>query len=302
MLARTGQDRVSSVGPPRDLTDLGVGSRRFVTGHGIDQQRPVTKRRDPSSAFGSRPGAVALSFAGWLLEKVDARILLTGMFLITGATYLAAAAAHNLTVLYAVGLVQGITKTTCVSLAIAILLANWFDKQLGLLMGITGALTAVGGSIFSPMVGSWITASGWRHAYVLTAVIMLVTILSFTIFITRMRRPGLDLSFGYDLEESQETGADSGVRARDAFRSAPFIAFVVVFLHDATGGCSLSLSLSHLPLPPRRLPWRLQPGAARCRRGPFLGGGTSPHSAGTPRRSPSWARVPPAPDSHASVS
>ncbi|MBS6072785.1 MAG: MFS transporter [Actinomyces urogenitalis] len=182
------------------------------------------------STIGSLAGAAILAVTGQLFAKVDARILLTTSFALTAATYLLGAAAQDMWVLYLVGLVQGVTKTVAVSMSIAILLANWFEKQLGLVMGITGALTAVGGSIFSPMVGSWIAQDGWRQAYVLTAIVMSVTILPFTIFITRLRRPGVDTPYGYDPTTSTAQSADSGVPARRAYRSAPFVGFVVIVL------------------------------------------------------------------------
>ena len=182
------------------------------------------------STIGSLAGAAILAVTGQLFAKVDARILLTTSFALTAATYLLGAAAQDMWVLYLVGLVQGVTKTVAVSMSIAILLANWFEKQLGLVMGITGALTAVGGSIFSPMVGSWIAQDGWRQAYVLTAIVMSVMILPFTIFITRLRRPGVDTPYGYDPTTSTAQSADSGVPARRAYRSAPFVGFVVIVL------------------------------------------------------------------------
>lgn len=182
------------------------------------------------SMIGSLAGAAVLSVTGTLFKKIDARVLLTTFFAITAVTYVIGAGAHSMTTLYAVGLVQGVTKTVAVSMAIAILLADWFDKQLGLVMGITGALTAVGGSIFSPMVGSWIANDGWRHAYVLTAIVMSATILPFTILVTRMRRPGVDTPYGYDPTAQAGASADSGVPARQAFRSLPFIGFVVIVL------------------------------------------------------------------------
>ena len=52
------------------------------------------------------------------------------------------------------------------------IVANWFPKHNGLVLGIVLSGTSLGGAIFSPLVSQWIENSGWRAAYLYSAIII----------------------------------------------------------------------------------------------------------------------------------
>lgn len=174
-------------------------------------------------------GALALGVAAPLFERVNLRVFLTVMVVLTAIAYFVSAGAPNIYVLYAANLVLGVTKAVAVMLSVPILLGNWFEKRLGLVTGIAGAMTAVGGSIFSPIIGAIITDQGWRSAYVFTGIVMLVTLLPFTVFVAKLRPTGDQRPYGYDpeREKTSESVALSGVSFRRAVRSLPFFAFLI---------------------------------------------------------------------------
>lgn len=175
-------------------------------------------------------GAIALGVASPLFEKINLKLFLTIMVVLTAAAYLLSAAATDMWALYIANLVLGVTKAVAIVLSIPVLLGNWFEKHLGLVTGIAGAMTAIGGAIFSPIIGSIISTQGWRTAYVVTAVIVLVALLPFTLFVTKLRPTGDQRPYGYDPDRMKAAASATlnGVPARRAFRSTPFILFALV--------------------------------------------------------------------------
>lgn len=172
-------------------------------------------------------GAVALGVASPWFERINLKVFLSIMVVLTALAYFASAGATSIWVLYAANLVLGVTKAVAILLSVPILLGNWFEKHLGLVTGIAGAMTAVGGAVFSPIIGDVITDHGWRSAYVVTGVIVLVTLLPFTVFVTKLRPTGDQRPFGFETTDGASVTL-SGIPARRAFRTLPFLCFAVV--------------------------------------------------------------------------
>jgi len=177
-------------------------------------------------------GAVALGVASPLFERINLKLFLTVMVVLTAGAYFLSAAATSITVLYAANLVLGVTKAVAIMLSVPVLLGNWFEKHLGLVTGIAGAMTAVGGAVFSPIIGNLISVDGWRTAYVVTGVIVLVALLPFTLFVTKLRPTGDQKPYGFDVSaaESGPIATVVGVPAKRAYRTLPFVCFAVVGL------------------------------------------------------------------------
>ncbi|ATG55899.1 MFS transporter [Brachybacterium ginsengisoli] len=173
-------------------------------------------------------GAIALGIASPLFERINLKVFLSVTVVLLALAYFASAGATSIYVLYAANLVLGVTKAVAVMLSIPILLGNWFSKHLGIVTGIAGAMTAVGGAVFSPMIGAVIEDQGWRFAYALTGIIVLVTLLPFTVFVTKLRPTGTQTPYGFDPGSAPgEAAVATGVRARDAYTSLPFACFVL---------------------------------------------------------------------------
>jgi len=181
------------------------------------------------SSLSGIASAIALGVAAPLFNRINLKVFLSIAVVIIVAMYLLSATATNIATLYVANIVLGAAKAIAVMLPVPILLGNWFEKRLGLVTGIAGAMTAVGGAIFSPMIGAIITGQGWRTAYVVTAVIVLVVVLPFTLFVVKLRPTGAQRPFGHESSRQAETMsvAMTGVAARRAFRSVAFICFAL---------------------------------------------------------------------------
>jgi MFS family permease len=117
--------------------------------------------------------------AGWLLDRVEARILMTIGALASGGAFLIASRITSLSPMIGAYLLLGIGISTATVLPAALVIANWFEARRGLAMGIALSGTTVGGMVMTLVASGVIQGWGWRAAYIaLGAPMILVVALS----------------------------------------------------------------------------------------------------------------------------
>lgn len=110
-----------------------------------------------------------------------------------------------------------------------ILINNWFVKKKGLAMGIAMSSSGVGAAILSPLITFLIQNIGWQMSYVVVAIIVLILILPFSIFIFRRTPEEIGLKpYGWSQEgeEHARNNAEelkAGVPYKVAVVSVSFI-------------------------------------------------------------------------------
>lgn len=199
--------------------------------------------------------AITLLFAGKLMEKINIRVLLTACFAIIGLGFISLAFAHTIVQFYIVWTIIGIMQPFALTLSIPVLLGNWFQKYLGTVMGIALGLSAIGGSLFNPIISSVITNSGWRAGWILEGAITLIAILPFTIFVVRYKPTGDNKPFGYqEVVATDTTTSDfEGFSFKQALKTPMFylISFAMIALQWVAGlvqHVSPYIVSIHLPL------------------------------------------------------
>lgn len=172
--------------------------------------------------------------AGKAIERFDVRILLVGAVVIQALGFFAFSIASQPWVFWVSGLVMGIPNSLMMGLATATLMNRWFKRYVGLLMGICGAFSGIGGVLFLLIGQAIIDAAGWRAAYVSYAVIMLVICVPVILFCVRSfpADKGL-LPYGtawaaQKSGEAEQTAEPTSVEPSVAMKSLPFF-LVVLF-------------------------------------------------------------------------
>ncbi|HLH77141.1 MAG TPA: MFS transporter [Candidatus Binataceae bacterium] len=114
---------------------------------------------------------------GWLLDRIEARLMMTaGALLILGGFILASQARSYHTMVTAYTLL-GLGVAAGTLLPCSLVIANWFDAQLGLAMGLTMSGTALGGTLMAPICSRVIATTGWRAGYLVLAAPILVLVI-----------------------------------------------------------------------------------------------------------------------------
>lgn len=178
-------------------------------------------------------GAVTMLFAGRLMKMVDSRALISVCVAAVAALFFAQSFFTAVWQFYISFALIGVLYVIPISLAPSVLLANWFEDRLGMVMGIALGLSGIGGTVFNPVVSWFITDFGWRASYRLTALILAVCILPFSLMVFKFRPDEARGEFAYGhaanrASEHAASGEMPGVPARQAYRTPTFLLLVVV--------------------------------------------------------------------------
>lgn len=129
-----------------------------------------------ASSIMAATGAITMLFAGRIMKRIDSRLLISLCIAATALIFFAQSFFGRLWQFYlSFGLI-GIVYVIPISLAPSVLLANWFENKLGMVMGIALGLSGIGGTVFNPIVSSFITTLGWRTSYRTPAFVLLVVV------------------------------------------------------------------------------------------------------------------------------
>lgn len=126
-------------------------------------------------SFNLLASSIMLSFSGRLMEKFGARRMMTLSSIVMGATLISMSKFSALWQFYAAGAILGVTFTFLMYLSFPTIIPRWFNKNVGLMIGIAAAGSSIGGALFNPICGILINNYGWRTTYIiLGAVILLI--------------------------------------------------------------------------------------------------------------------------------
>lgn len=111
-------------------------------------------------------------------------------FVITYASY---SLAQNVWHLYISAFILGIFYLSATLIPVSMMITNWFVKKRGLAMSLAMSGIGLGGFIFSPVVSYFLEAFGWRIAYRIMALIVLVLALPTALFILKKKPEDMGL-------------------------------------------------------------------------------------------------------------
>ena len=160
------------------------------------------------------PSVLALSAGlsvlpiGWLLDRVEARVVMAFGAVASGSAFLIASQANSLLPMMAAYLLLGVGISAATVLPASLVLANWFEARRGLAMGISISGTTVGGTVMTLVASSMILGRGWRTAYIALGLPMIVIVVPLLALTIRSRPPGaakLSVAEGAERLEGFET-------------------------------------------------------------------------------------------------
>lgn len=175
---------------------------------------------------------------GWLLDRVEARVVMVAGALMTGVSFLIASRVDSFAPLFGAYVLLGVGIGASTLLPCSLVIANWFGARRGLAMGLTFAGTSLGGAAMT-MVGNFaIQRGGWRAGYVALAIPMFLVVVPLIIFVVKTRPPQAE-----GITVAQASAALPGFELREAFRSRSFwmISAAQFFFAAVAAGAGLHL-------------------------------------------------------------
>ncbi len=181
---------------------------------------------------------ISAPLIGWLLDRVEARIVMVAGAIMTGLSFLVASRVDSFGPLFGAYVLLGVGIGASTLLPCALVIANWFGARRGLAMGLAFAGTSLGGAAMT-LVGNFaIARGGWRAGYVALAIPMFVVVIPLVIIVVRTRPPQAE-----GVSVAQASDALPGFELREAFRSRSFwmISAAQFFFAAVAAGTGLHL-------------------------------------------------------------
>lgn len=129
-------------------------------------------------SFALLVGGTGAPIAGWIVDRFGLRALtVIGMTAAALATLSASFATEIWHLYVALGIVMGFAGASLSGVLSASLLGRWFPAQrLGVALAVAWSAAGVGAMVILPLAQHLIATDGWRHAYVVFAIISAVFI------------------------------------------------------------------------------------------------------------------------------
>jgi sugar phosphate permease len=195
-------------------------------------------------AAGSLIAAVAAPLVGWMLDRIEARIVMISGVAIAAVAFLAASHANSYWPLLTANLVIAIGVTGSTLLPCQLVIANWFGARRGIAMGVTFAGTSLGGAGMTIVASRAIAHGSWRTGYVALALPMLLIVIPLLLLTVRTRPEAAGDPAADPRERARAAvAALPGVEMRDALRTRSFwmLSIAQFFYACAVSGVGLHM-------------------------------------------------------------
>lgn len=168
--------------------------------------------------------AVTAPFAGNLMERFDARIVITAACGLCAAGIFLCSFYTETWQFYVSGAMEGAGVVVLVSLTAPTLVNRWFQRHTGLLVGLCVAMMGVGAAVWNMLGGVLLSEFDWRMCYRAFGIIAAAISMPATAFLIRSYPEDVGLvPYGEIADEDKaEAFMETGIAARKAFRMPAF--------------------------------------------------------------------------------
>ena len=207
--------------------------------------------------------ALTMFAAPKLIQRVSYRKINAVSVLLAGGGFALMGFANGVLLLYVGGALIGIGCVFLCYLISGTLLPRWFKRKLGTVMAAVMSGLGVGGIIFNPVIFALINSGGvmgfeegWRSAYVLLGVLVVVVCLPLALFVLRDHPSDKGLAaYGEDTAAETSSGVreTSGVSKDVAIKSPSFMLYVLMLLCTNLAGGIMTFLPAFASISPARL-------------------------------------------------
>jgi MFS family permease len=181
------------------------------------------------------PAAQALAalmlgpMVGWLLDRIRAQIVMGTGAVLTAIGIAMMARASSFQAVLAGSVVSGIGLSASTILPSTMVISNWFGERRGTALGVTTAGMELGGMVVAIVAGSLVVTHGWRFAYAVLAIPLVVIVLPLCLIFVRTRpEQPADISSAGTTDRAQVSSALPGLEVDEALRTRAFWMLVVL--------------------------------------------------------------------------
>jgi MFS family permease len=188
----------------------------------------------------SLAAAVMGTGVGWLLDRTEARWVVTVGAVLSGLAFLMASAAHSLAWMVSAYALLGVGAAVCAMTPCYYVIGNWFEERRALAMTVAVTGIEVGGMAMTLVCAYLIAHAGWRTTYVVLALPVFVLVVPAMFLLVRSRPEGVSgAAVGAHGVHGAADDAQSGLDFGEALRERSFWIVAVSYLTYAFGATAL---------------------------------------------------------------
>jgi MFS family permease len=131
----------------------------------------------------------SMPLAGWLLDRLGARLVMLAGALVAGAAFAAASQAHSFAPMLAAYIAFGLGMGASTTLPAAFVVSNWFEERRGVALGVAMAGASFGGTVMTLIASCALAWGGWRIAYLAMAAPVFIVAIPLILFVVEGRPP-----------------------------------------------------------------------------------------------------------------
>lgn len=118
--------------------------------------------------------AFSCILAGWLLDRLPPRPVMTAGIILTSAGLILASRIETPLGLYLTyGVLVGAGTAGCGMVVVSVIVSRWFDRHKGLALGLSSMGIGIGTMLMAPLAGYIVKDFGWRSGFFSVGVLML---------------------------------------------------------------------------------------------------------------------------------
>ena len=183
----------------------------FINAYGV-YYTPLTQKLGVGRAAVAMHSTIAGLVTGFsmplvvkLMKKIRLQIMIAIGCCLMVMSLVFTAFASQVWMLNVLGVVRGIGCAFTYLTLVNIVLANWFEKKYGTVVGIASSFSGLAGALLSPVFSSLVTSAGYRNTLLIEAGLVLMMVLPGILFV-RLRPEELGL-LPYGRTETPNKGA-----------------------------------------------------------------------------------------------
>lgn len=118
--------------------------------------------------------AIIIPFVSQILEKINLRILLLTIVIVTSISAIIISNASNLFIFFAMAAILGICMALGGIVIQGIVINNWFEKSRNFAFSLSSMIESVYLVVMTPLTSIMVQNLGWKHAFFILAILTLV--------------------------------------------------------------------------------------------------------------------------------
>jgi len=168
--------------------------------------------------------------AAFTLPKLHKSIRLNSIISLGGflgfISYLLYAISCSMKLMYFAGLVGGFATVYAGTLAVQLVISNWYVKKRSIILGIVAAASGVGSALFSPIFGEIIDHYGWRMVCFCTAGIIFIAVFCVSMFFIKQSPSSVGIeAYGASCDREKKTYKRCGVALNQVVKTRQFFLY-----------------------------------------------------------------------------